>query len=202
MQADDTDDEDCLELKANGEAVTSLNYLSLDFKLFDGDFPVFNGALNINKKDVVGYKSDNEQFEWRPATMKHKVLENIYEEPADKIVIRAIYHPTAVTNELLSCIAKLDKPLTGFSRVTLVDWDTLDEKVSDTVVDQFTQNCRHLIKLKIDGKKLNTETDRLNKMDLVAKILDAQAEDKMQKLTFRGFKNRDREKKNELLEED
>ena len=194
VQADDTDDEDCLELKANGEVVTTLNYLSLDFKLIDGDFPVFKGTLKINEEDVVGWKDDYELFEWRPTTMKHKILEKLYEEPADKIVIQEIFHPTAVTNELLSCLATLDKPLTGFSKVTLVDWNTLDEKVSDTVVDQFTQHCRHLIELEIDGKKLNTETDRLNKMDLVARILDAQASDKMQKLTFRCFKNRDREK--------
>ena len=32
-------------------------------------------------------------FEWRPATMKHKILETIYEEPAKDIVIDvSIFH--------------------------------------------------------------------------------------------------------------
>ena len=54
-----------------------------------------------------------------------------------------IKHSSTVTSEALSVITKLDKPDTGFENVKL-SFNRLDEKVSDTVVDQFSQHVKHL----------------------------------------------------------
>lgn len=47
-----------------------------------------------------------------------------------------INHPAIVTSEALSVISKLNKPDTGFEKLTL-GFVKLDEKLSETVLDQF-----------------------------------------------------------------
>ena len=76
--------------------------------------------------------------------MKHKVVQAIYEQPTEEIILGTFRHPCTVTNEALSCLATLFKPSKGFSKLTLSGWAILDEKVSPTVIEQFTQHCQHL----------------------------------------------------------
>ena len=69
----------------------------------------------------------------------------------------------------------------------------LEEKVSDTVVEQFLQHCSHLKELKMFGmadyrwpEKDNppSESDRLNILALVSKIIDGQDEPSLKKLSL------------------
>ena len=115
------------------------------------------------------------------------MLQVIGDEPAKDIYIGSIKHSSAVTNEVLSVLATLNKPSTGFDKLELERWETLDSKLSTTVVDQFSTHCRHLKELDINGESLETEADRLNMCDLASKLLDAQEDDTMQKLYIRNF---------------
>ena len=60
-----------------------------------------------------------------------------------------------MTNEVLSVLATLNKPSNGFDKITFTEWYTLDSKLSQTVVDQFSTHCRHLKELEIDGDNLS-----------------------------------------------
>ena len=62
IQPEDSDAEDHFELLADGESLSKLNYLGLDFKLIDAYVPVFDGYLGINNKKVI-----SGAFEWRPS---------------------------------------------------------------------------------------------------------------------------------------
>ena len=92
--------------------------------------------------------------------MSHKVLEVIGDEVAERIAINQIGHSGSVTNGMLSSLTTLNKPTDGFEALAFFDWFTLDEKVSPTVIDQFTQHCRHLLRFSINGTELGTEADR------------------------------------------
>ena len=50
--------------------------------------------------------------------------------------MNGINHSSVVTSEALSVISKLNKPVTGFEKLTL-GFAKLDEKLSETVLDQF-----------------------------------------------------------------
>ena len=58
-------------------SLTKLDFLNLDFKMVEQEVPVFDGSILINGKAVIGEQKRPEQFEWRPATMKHKVVQAI-----------------------------------------------------------------------------------------------------------------------------
>ena len=98
--------------------------------MVEKEFPVFDGKIKINGQEVT-----QGAVEWRPATMKHKMLQALGDEPAKDILLEAFDHPCDVTNEALSVISTLHKPETGFNSLTIMDWKTLNSKVSPTVID-------------------------------------------------------------------
>ena len=59
-------------MQANGEDLSKLEYLNLDFKLVDGEVPIFDGLVNIN-----GVEVSKGAFEWRAATFCHKIAQAI-----------------------------------------------------------------------------------------------------------------------------
>ena len=69
VQPEDSDKEDCFDLQADGTPLSELDYLDLDFKLTDEDVTLFQGTLVVNGQGVI-----TENFEWRPASMSHKIL--------------------------------------------------------------------------------------------------------------------------------
>ena len=173
-------------MQANGSKLATLEYLDLDFKLVDEDVAVFDGKIELNGKMVT-----ERQFEWRPATLSHMILQAIEDEPVTDIVLKDFMHPTAVTNEAFSVLSKLNKPTTGFEKLE-VQFNKLEEKMSSTVVDQFALHCQHLQQLTMSGYYLeeDQDQDRLNNIDLIVRILDAQTNDKMKVLKIYGFYNR------------
>ena len=115
--------------------------------------------------------------------MKHKVVQAIEDEPARDIVLDSFKHQSAVTSEAFSVLSTLNKPPTGFRKLQIYEWWKLGTKVSPTVVDQFLEHCRHLQSLTINANYLHQhEADRLNMCDLVSKIIDVQADDKLDSL--------------------
>ena len=76
--------------------------------------------------------------------MKHKVVQAIEDEPAMDIVLDSFKHQSAVTSEALSVLSTLNKPPTGFRKLSFYHWWKLDTEVSPTVVDQFLEHCRNL----------------------------------------------------------
>ena len=54
-----------------------------------------------------------------------------------------IKHSSLVMSEALSMFSKLKKPDTGFEKIVL-GFSRLDEKVSETVLDQFSQHAKNL----------------------------------------------------------
>ena len=48
LQPEDSDAVDGFELQANGESLSKLEYLNLDFKLIDQDILVFDAKVDIN----------------------------------------------------------------------------------------------------------------------------------------------------------
>ena len=132
--------------------------------------------------------------------MSHKVLKAIGDEPAKAISMQYIDHPTSVTNEFLSVLSTLNKPPTGFDKLEL-SFKILDQKVSQTILDQFTNHCRQLKELDISTYGLESrEEDELNLCDLAVRILEAQTMDNMESLTIRDFGWREKDDK-ELPEE-
>ena len=84
----------------------------------------------------------------------------------------AIKHSSAVTSESLYIISKLNKPDTGFALLEF-SFSKLDEKVSETVVDQLVQQTKNLKTLRISGADDLPETDRLNVLDLSSRLIEA-----------------------------
>ena len=76
-----------------------------------------------------------------------------------------------VTSEALSVISKLKKPDIGFESIEL-RFCKLEEKVSETVLDQFVQHAKHLKELCIEGYRLGV--DKPNLSDLATKIIEEQ----------------------------
>ena len=68
------------------------------------------------------------------------------------------------------------------------------------MIDQFASHCQHMQELQIDGFLLESETDRKNMCDLVAKIFDSQADNQMKRLEIYSFYNK--EEMLELADED
>ena len=99
-----------------------------------------------------------------------------------------IKHSSVVMSEALSLLSKLKKPDTGFERIGLL-FSKLDEKVSETVLDQFVQDNKHLKELYIGGYDL-PEADRPNVADLATKVIEGQKESSMEKLTLHGLSSK------------
>ena len=83
----------------------------------------------------------------------------------------SIKHSSTVTSESLSVISKLRKPETGFEQVDL-NFHKLDERISETVIDQFTKDTKQLKKLQISAYNDLLEADRPNLLELAAKIIE------------------------------
>ena len=59
----------------------------------------------------------------------------------------------------------------------------LDEKLSETVLDQFVQHIRNLKILSIEGKDL-LETDRIQVLQFASRIIEEQEESEKQEELF------------------
>ena len=82
-------------------------------------------------------------LEWRAATLKHKIVQEIDDRQAKDIDISNFNHPVAITNEVFSILSTLNKPDTGFETLTFGKIN-LEEKMSPTVVDLFVSHCQQL----------------------------------------------------------
>ena len=96
-----------------------------------------------------------------------------------------INHSSVVTSEALSVVSKLKKPETGFEKVEL-RFKKMDEKIKETVVDQFVRHANQLKELIIIGGSV-PELDKANVADLAAAILEAQEEIHMERLCLHGI---------------
>ena len=74
--------------------------------------------------------------------MSHNIVQAIGDDLVNKVYM-TISHSTVVTDEALIVISNLSMPPTGLTDLTLT-FEVLDMKVSQTVLDQFTQHCRNL----------------------------------------------------------
>ena len=72
----DTGLPDIFTLEANGAALSKLEYLGPDFKLVDEDPAFFDAWLWLNNEDY-GKEVHGGSFEWRAATLSHKIAEKI-----------------------------------------------------------------------------------------------------------------------------
>ena len=84
--------------------------------------------------------------------------------------MESVKHAAMVTSEALSVISKLKKPDTGLEKLGF-EFLKLDEKLSDTVLDQFVQHAKLLKVLKVVGLNL-PESDKLNVLELASRILE------------------------------
>ena len=82
----------------------------------------------------------------------------------------------------------------------MTEWYNFDEKLSQTVTEQFSLHCQNLKELEIGATQFRIEQHRANMCELAARILEAQADKEMEQLKIYGFWNK--EKKTELTEED
>ena len=82
-------------------------------------------------------------------------------------------------------ISKLKKPENGFEEIELT-FKKLDEKLSETVVDQFLRHVRYLKRLAIFGEDSSSceEADKLNILELATKIIEEQEEPMIKKLSL------------------
>ena len=144
---------------------------------------IFDGQVNVNQLEVT-----RQTFEWRPATMKHKVMERIDERPVDAILLKYFNHATPITNSLFSMLATLNRFDDGLlEELKLEKWYRLDEKVSKTALLRFTTHFNNLQALLFDGSCLKTEVDRANMCDLASKLIELQTDHWMRKLSMQNF---------------
>ena len=78
-----------------------------------------------------------------------------------------------MTSESLVVISKLKKPDNGFEILKL-GFCKLDEKISDTAVDQLSQHANQLMRLEIYGEEDLQEADKQNVVDFAAKMVESQ----------------------------
>ena len=112
----DSDLPDTFALEANGDALTTLEYMSPSFQLEDKDPAFFDADVFINNDDEPMHKGN---FEWRAGTFSHKIAEHIRDETIKSVKIKFIKHPSEVTSEALSALSKFNKPSTGFEKLYL-----------------------------------------------------------------------------------
>ena len=67
--------------------------------------------------------------------MKHKVVQAIDDSLVEELRFTRVKHTAAVTNEALSVFSTLSKPPTGFKKLMLFEFNTLDSRVSPTVIE-------------------------------------------------------------------
>ena len=127
----DSDLQDTFALEANGADLSSLEYMSPDFKLVDEDPAFFDATVIINDEEEPVHAGS---FEWRAGTLSHKITECIQDETIRSVEMFMIMHSSVVTSESLSLISRLNLPDTGFEQLVL-SFGKLDEKISQTVVD-------------------------------------------------------------------
>ena len=81
-------------------------------------------------------------------------------------------------------LAKLNKPSTGFETL-IMGFYRLEERLSETVLEQFIKHCTHLTKFRmVQWEESLPEQDRLNVLDLISRILEEQSEPKLQEIFF------------------
>ena len=135
---EDTDQESSFKLEANGSDLSQLEYLAPNFKLVGTDPEFFDAVVTLDDEEV-----HTGSFEWRAATLSHKIAEKIQDKQVKKVQVTKIRHSSVVTSECLSVISKLRKPDSGFEKLEL-EFIKLDEPVSETVLNQFVQHIKHL----------------------------------------------------------
>ena len=139
----DSDLTDSFTLEANGAALDTLEYLVPNFKLVETEVAFFDATIYINRLNYKDKPVHFGNFEWRAGTLSHKIAEKIQDETVKSVSMEKIKHSSVVTSEALSVISKLYKPDTGFEKIEF--WfGKLNEKVSETVVDQFVLQAKHL----------------------------------------------------------
>jgi len=67
------------------------------------------------------------------------------------IALVYVQHSASLTNEALGVFSRLMTQKEGFKTLTFAEILKMEEKLSDTVVDQFVQHCKHLEKLELEG---------------------------------------------------
>ena len=125
---DDSDLQDNFELESNGDALSQLVYLAPNFKLIEEDPTFFDAMVQINGKFV------SHGFEWRAATLSHKITEAVDDSEVTSFDFKMIKHSSEVTSEALSVFTGLKKPNTGFEKI-LLGFCSLENQVSETVAD-------------------------------------------------------------------
>ena len=137
--------------------------------MLNDDPEFFEADISVNDK-YVGKGS----FEWRTGTLSHRIAETIQDDTVKSFRMGNIKQSSEVTNEALSVISKLKKPATGFEKVEF-SFRKLDEKLSETVFDQFLPHAKQLRVFGTTGIGLQ-ETERLNLIELAYRIIEEQEE--------------------------
>ena len=89
----------------------------------------------------------------------------------------SVKHSSLVTSEALALLSRLNKPENGFKELSL-SFQKLDEKVSETVLEQFLQHVKHLELLEMASvlpqglPEVDQEADRQNIQELASRILE------------------------------
>lgn len=89
----------------------------------------------------------------------------------------SVKHSSLVTSEALALLSRLNKPENGFKELSL-SFQKLDEKVSETVLEQFLQHVKHLELLEMGSQspqglpEVDQEADRQNIQELASRILE------------------------------
>ena len=137
--------EDMFALEVNGTPLSKLDYLDPSFKLVDEKAAIFDGYifLNDNEDDPVNQGS----FEWRPAVLSHMITEALDGDELTGIALGYFQHSASLTNEVLGVISRLLTEKEGLKTLAFGVIMKMEEKLSDTAVDQFVQHCKHLEKL-------------------------------------------------------
>ena len=117
------------------------------------------------------------------------IIEAIQDQEATSICMESVKHSSLVTSEALALLSRLNKPENGFKELSL-SFQKLDQKVSETVLEQFLQHVKHLELLEMGSispqglPEVDQEADRPNIQELASRILEVQEDNNLRKLNL------------------
>ena len=89
-------------------------------------------------------------FSWSPDVLKKKVKSKIGDSLVTSLQATHIEHTSSVTDAMLAIFGQLNLPKTGLKSFTMGSFmETMEDKLNEKVIKQFSKHCRNLEKLSI-----------------------------------------------------
>ena len=140
----------------------------------------------------VTHASDD--FEYQSGILAHKILDEFEETEITRIELGWPGMEASVLNETFATFAQLNIPKTGLDEFKLEGVYDLEERLDETVIDQFAVHCKSLIRLSICNMKTKLPKPvYLQVVELATLLVESQEDSRMEELDFTRMSQEDAE---------